>query len=341
MKVFNVRNVHDALPIVIAKLKHEGIERDSRNGPVLLFDEPCTTVYEKPLERVIYWEERDANPYFHFFESLWMLAGRKDVAFPAYFVASMKNFSDDGVNFHAAYGDRWRKHFGQDQLQTIIELLKKDPTDRRAVLSMWDANVDGLDKVGKDFACNLQAIFHITEEKKLNMTVTNRSNDIVWGAYGANAVHFSYLLEFMAAGIGIEVGKYYQVSNNLHAYKDTLEKVLPILETKNLTNPYDEGIKHVPLVNTPMDSWHKDLMMFMEQQDQVMGYQDVFFRKVANPLWASYAAFKDRSNPDRFIQAQSCLVGCKDTAWQKACFEWLERREAKFNKAKDDGVSYE
>ena len=56
---------------------------------------------------------------------------------------------------------------------------------------------------------------------------------MIWGAYGANAVHMSILLEYMAARIDCAVGTYYQFSNNLHAYVDTLEKV------KNIEPDYD------------------------------------------------------------------------------------------------------
>jgi len=341
MRVFNVRNVSEALPTVIKALQEEGIERESRNGPVLMFKTPVTTVYEKPLERVLYYPERDANPYFHLFESLWMLAGRQDVAFPCLFVSTMKNYSDDGVKFHAAYGHRWRKHFAGDQLQAVVEMLKKDPTDRRAVVTMWDPRVDGLGREGKDFPCNMQAIFSICPEGKLNMLVTNRSNDIIWGAYGANAVHFSYLLEFMAAAIGVPVGKYYQVSNNFHAYKATIDKGNVIQPS---TNPYDEPeLRHVPLVNTDMTTWHQDLMMFLEE-GPIVGFRDKFFRRVATPLWNSWLAFKRTEDPTRFETAKEILGQCTDTAWAAACYQWLERREAaaaRKARAQDDGVSHE
>ena len=59
----------------------------------------------------------------------------------------------------------------------------------------------------------------------LNMSVTNRSNDIVWGLFGANAVHMSILHEYMAARTESKVGVYTHFSNNAHAYLDTLEKI--------------------------------------------------------------------------------------------------------------------
>ena len=344
MRVFSCRNVHDALPTVIAALQEEGIERESRNGPVLMFPTPVTTVYQKPLERVLYYPERDANPYFHLFESLWMLGGRNDCAFPCIFVKNFDQYSDDGETFHAAYGHRWRRHFGLDQLEIIVEMLKKDPNDRRAILSMWDANVDGLGRVSKDFPCNMQAMFSIDHENKLNMLVSNRSNDIILGAYGANAVHFSYLLEFMAAAIGVEVGKYYQMSNNFHAYKANLSKGSVAIARPN---PYEEaGLVHVPLVNTNMDIWHQDLMMFLTE-GPIVGFRDKFFRRVATPMWNSHKAYRQLENPKRFEAAKEILGQCQDTAWAAAAFQWLERREEALLKkqrkerAQDDGVNHD
>lgn len=159
MKVINVRNVHHALPLALHELKQEGIDRESRNGPVRVFKTPVTTVYQNPTERVLFWAERDANPFFHFFESLWMLAGQNDVPFLAYFVKRMVTYSDYGKTFHGAYGHRWRQHFKDkdgnkiDQLAIVIKALKENPDDRRCVVQMWDSSVD-LGKQGKDFPCN-------------------------------------------------------------------------------------------------------------------------------------------------------------------------------------------
>lgn len=335
MHVINVRNVHDALPQALLDLEKLGVKRNSRNGAVIKFPTPVTTIYNKPLERVIFWEERDANPFFHLMESLWMLAGRRDVAFPAYYVSTMANYSDNGKDFHAAYGNRWRYHFGFDQLEIIAKGLIANPDDRRMVLGMWDPIAD-LGKEGKDFPCNLQAIFSRDEEGKLDMLVTNRSNDIIWGAYGANAVHFSYLMEFMALAIGCEVGKYYQMSNNFHVYENKLEPVKHLSKEANRSapglNPYDEGITHFPLIGKDTDivTWHGDLMMFMEY-GAVMGFRDPFFRRVVTPIYKSYEIFKDKENPNRFIEAKKAIVSCKDTAWMTACWQWLDRREKKAN----------
>jgi thymidylate synthase len=318
-----------------------GVKRDSRNGPVLVFPTPVTTVYSNPEERVVFWAERDANPFFHFYESLWMLGGRNDVASLTRFVPRMKDFSDDEQVFHGAYGHRWRSHFNYDQLTKIIEHLKTNPDDRRQVLAMWDAHVDLFAQEGKkDLPCNTQAMFSLSTGGCLDMLVTNRSNDIILGAYGANAVHFSYLQEYVARSLGVPVGTYYQVSNNFHCYlNNDYAKLQPLLNgMATCPQPYDdERIKHVPLINgTDRFAWDDQLDSFLLYGKAEAG-MDVFFRKVADPIVKAHRVYKSSKDLGRFNAVHGLINNCKDTAWRKACQEWMLRREAREKKASDDG----
>lgn len=338
MEVIQARNVHAALPEGIRLLKLKGVQRESRNGPVLVVPGPVTTVYERPEERVLFWPERDANPFFHLMESLWMLAGRNDVEFVCRFVKTMLNFSDDGRTFNAAYGHRWRHHFGFDQLPMIAEALRANPEDRRQVLQIWDSRRD-LGLASKDLPCNTQVYFQRDATGRLDMTVCNRSNDVVWGAYGANAVHFSYLQEYVAHLIGCSVGRYWQISNNFHGYLATMSKVEK-LDDKSAciystrVNPY-ESLKTFPLMQTSAKIWHEDLAMFMSGE-LAIGYRDPFFRRVAIPIRAAYEAWKNTEDGFRFEKASEILQQCKAEDWKLACEEWIERRaENHFRKQRE------
>lgn len=217
------------------------VRRNSRNGPVLVIDEPVTITYSHPTERVLFNQARDANPFMHLYESLWMLAGRNDVAPLAYYAKNFLNYSDDGKTLNGAYGYRWRhaeryewsnptdlyRSENVDQLKILIDHLKADPTSRRAVLQMWNVE-DDLLKIGlkeitteankqyrtfsppsRDVCCNLSVMFSLREivtnnvgkmsaaalesgareevtNCVLDMTVTNRSNDLVWGCLGSD-----------------------------------------------------------------------------------------------------------------------------------------------------------
>lgn len=330
MFVINVRNVHDALPEGLRQLQVHGVQRDSRNGPVLVMPGPTTTLYQKPRERVMFHPSRDANPFFHFVEGLWMLAGRNDVAFVAGYVKRMASFSDDGVTLHGAYGHRWRRHFGFDQLGHIVEALKENPEDRRNVLGMWDTKSD-LGRRGKDLPCNTQAYFTRNGSGALDMTVCCRSNDAIWGAYGANAVHFSMLQEYMALAIGCEVGRYWQMSNNFHAYLDTFTPLEHLVEESGdpylvSDNPYDsESLTPYPMMSTPAADWQSDLGMFL-QHGMTLGIRDPFFRKVANPIFEAHKIYK-AGGVHRFQDADTALTQCAAGDWRLACKEWVMRRE--------------
>ena len=133
MRVVYARNVNDALLKGLDMFNSETnyLVQESRNGTTYEIIDPVTTVFIKPWERVCLIHQRDANPFFHFIESLWMLAGRKDLETLTYFVKSMADFSDDGETLWGAYGWRWQSYFNKDQVTIIIEMLKKNPEDRR------------------------------------------------------------------------------------------------------------------------------------------------------------------------------------------------------------------
>lgn len=351
MKVINVRNVHMALPEALYQLSIDGVHRGSRNGDVIMFKEPVTTVYRKPTERVMFWGERDANPFFHLFESLWMLAGRRDVAYLSQFNSRISDYSDDGLIFHGAYGYRWFHWFRVNQITRIISMLRKNPDDRRAVLSIWDGGVDLLLANGKDVPCNISAVFNITHESKLDMIVYNRSNDMIWGCYGANAVHFSILQEYMASCIGVEVGVYRQVSNNLHAYEAVYNKVKQLADeaTDGFTinwsdSPYQrKDVTPFPLMSSSKDDWNDDLNHFLNQTNT--NYIDPFFKGVAQPMLDAWNLYKKGMLVEAIYEIDRCVA----TDWKKAGVDWLTRRLNKqqsdslrrLKRAQDDGVDYE
>jgi hypothetical protein len=357
MKVFEVSNVNQAVATVIPHLLKEGVLEESRNGRVLVAPDPVVTVYHNPTERVLFGATRAANPFFHLMESLWMLAGRNDLAFPRYFNKNFSSYSDDGKLVHGAYGWRWRKSFGYDQLAIIAEELKKNPASRRCVLSMWDASANevftvgeishekrGLDDLnlamsgGKDVPCNTAAYFD-ARGGVLNMTVVNRSNDAIWGAYGANAVHFSILQEYLAAWVGIPVGVYRQMSNNFHAYldiynEDKLAQIAQEAHDCDYYRPHMVRDKYVYPQGLLLDSsediaqFDRDLEKFFEMADQedtdYPAFETDFFDNVAAPIYTSWWARKEK-------QGDGLDWAAKITApdWRLACVEWIQRAEAK------------
>ena len=323
LKLITVVNVNDALCEGISLLRHTGLRMDSRNGPVIVAQSPVVTTYLKPTERVLFSPMRDCNPFFHLMEALWMLNGGQDVAWPCYFNKNFSQFSDDGKVFHGAYGYRWRKWFGYDQLNTIIAHLQKDSMSRRSVLQMWDAERDPAkaDAGGKDVPCNTTAYFDCLDDR-LNMTVCCRSNDIMWGAYGANAVHFSVLMEYVATSIGKPVGYYRQFSNNYHLYPAAfgMDKLALIAADAHESNHYGAAVKPFPLMQTPKVAWDADLKCFLSSTLEYT-YNDPFFNGVAMPMYRAWHQRKTKQGDGMEYVRQ---IAASD--WRLACEQWVERR---------------
>lgn len=342
MHVINASNINDATYHGLRHLLANGTVEPSRNGKVIVAEGPVCTVYEKPLERVLFSPLRDANPFFHLMESLWMLAGRNDIAWPVKFNSKFVNYSDDGKSQFGAYGWRWRDFFGYDQLDKIIKELQANPASRRCVLAMWNAyelgEYEDADSTllehcdlyvathgGKDVPCNTHAYFDC-RGGVLNMTVCNRSNDVVWGAYGANAVHFSFLQEYIAAKVGVPVGVYRQFSNNFHAYLDIYdrEKLNEIAENAAEADRYaaelQEGHKFVvPLISAGEEDFDEAVKCFIEGSH----YDSAFLSSVAAPMLEAWELRKGGSVGRALEVLEDSMVECD---WKTASMMWMRRR---------------
>ena len=332
-KIINCENVHEAFILGIDLFRWDGdiCKQESRAGTTLEYDGPVITTYKNPCQRVIFWEPRDANPFFHFMEGLWMLGGRDDVHFLTRYNKRMAEYSDNGVTLNGAYGHRWRRFFEKDQLDIIANRLQNDRTDRRCVLAMWDC-VRDLDRDTKDTPCNTHIYFKV-RNNKLNMTVCCRSNDMIWGAYGANAVHMSMLQEYMAARVGVEVGVYNQISDSFHVYEDVyneMERRLPEVDYYAMKypmtgSPYD-NISVYPMLAPDDDSirvFDEDLHSFHRIPADQWRFEHPFFIHVVQPIHKAWFMHKDKNTQGAISILKEF---CKAEDWSLACIEWLQRR---------------
>lgn len=321
------------------------IKQQSRNGEVLRIPHPVMVKYANPLDRVLFNPHRDCNHFFHLFEAMWMLAGRNDLLPLHYFVSTFSQFSDDGITLNGAYGYRWRHalemdtvydtgepqyKYTYDQLDAIIHELRDNPDSRRCVLLMWNV-MDDLKKIRSsvDTCCNTHAYFLLTDGK-LDMTVCNRSNDMVLGMLGANLVHFSFLQEYIANCVGVPVGNYYQITNNLHVYSwnwdpeywlagrskaplfyPTFERI-PLVQDKGR---FDEEVKIITdfpeatKLNDPVD---------LEQ----CPVKEPFLAKVVHPANVAFMYHKER----QYDKSLSWVDKIDQLDWRIACRQWVKKR---------------
>ena len=242
-KTNNFATIYPALN----ELLHDSEEQPSRNGgtrEVLQFK----TMIGSPQSRCVGVRNRNMNIFFLLAEAIWIWVGRSDVAFLDMFNSKMKNYSDDGVVFHAPYGFRLRfwgestlysesmpKHHleaSTDQISEALTMLQRNSDTRRVVMSIWNPDLD-LNVVTKDVPCN-DTVFLKVRNGELNMTIANRSNDLHWGL-PTNVFQFSFLLEIMSELLGLKVGTQVHNSDSLHIYdSNPITKTMLASSTPNL-----------------------------------------------------------------------------------------------------------
>lgn len=245
-------DVNHALPI-LARHLGGAVKVGSRQGEMTR--ERLMTHFElaNPLNRYITVPGRRASLPAQIAETMWVLAGRNDIAWLQNYLPRAGEFSDDGETWRAGYGPRirsWRaKEFtagpgtGQsmyherhiDQLRHVVSLLKDDPNTRRAVISLYDPAVDTAP--GKDIACNNWLHF-IARGGELHLHVATRSNDLWWGWSGINQFEWSVLLEIVAELTSLRVGQITYDITSLHLYEKHWERALEVANHGvNLTGP--------------------------------------------------------------------------------------------------------
>lgn len=328
------RNVNEAYVIASQLITSHGELENTRNGPALVVSEPVTTHYQVPEERVLFNAKRDANPFFHFFESLWILSGRNDVKWLSKFSSNISKYSDDGQRFYGAYGYRLRHSPRGDMLMNAVNMLIADPWSRRVYLPIYQPTDLGV--VSKDIPCNLGIKFELKRSKRdeeitrINMVVFNRSNDILWGCYGANVVHFSFIQEWMAMHLGVEMGWYEQISANWHCYENLYNKHdLVRIQTDGYYDPYRAGeVEHRPLLqkSEKPEDWDADHVTFMKEAQRippVAEYRTSFFRDTASPMLDCWEYYKEGKKELALSAADNILA----SDWRVACNLWLKRRK--------------
>ncbi len=225
------RDATEALPDLFRLLDEEGEEVGSRNGRVKELTHLGITLRE-PWRRELLLPGRKPNLPAQIAETMWVLAGRDDIEWLSHYLPRAEQFSDDGRTWRGAYGPRLR-----GQLSHVLDLLRNNPLDRRAVITLYDPQVDAAP--GKDIPCNNWLSFS-SRLGKLDLHVAVRSNDAMWGWSGINAFEWSVLQEITAGLLGIEVGGLHFSVTSFHLYQQHWRKAQGITEAAGFPGSLEE-----------------------------------------------------------------------------------------------------
>lgn len=229
-------------------LKSEAQVRCTRGEKCYELPEPYMFKITNPYAREITIPARRWNRYLPYAESLWIASGRNDMAFIRHYLANLDDYSDNGETMRGGYGPRFRhydsNHYDYDiraildegplevdQFRYIVECFKQDINTRRAIITIGDPLKDCFNnqrklKQTRDVPCTRMLQF-IKQPNcdKLNLIVTMRSNDLIFGASAVNIFNYTFLQEYFANILNLEMGDYIHIANNLHYYERHINMV--------------------------------------------------------------------------------------------------------------------
>lgn len=149
-------------------------------------------------------------------------------------------------HYNAAYKDQHTNYSGEgvDQLEALINTLKKDPTDRRMIVNAW--NPSYLQEMALP-PCHYS--FQVTSiDGEVNLLWNQRSVDVALGL-PFNIASYATLLHLLAKESGLQEGKLVGFLADTHIYENHIEGLkeqltrkpypLPTIETENFTTIYN------------------------------------------------------------------------------------------------------
>lgn len=289
-----------------------------------------TVTLARPKERFITIPGRRNDVFATIAETMWVLAGRNDMEYLARYLGRALQFSDDQKTWRGGYGPRLRAWGGVDQLDEVRKLLSSDPESRRAVVALFDPARDFVETL--DVPCNNWLHF-LVREGRVELNVTVRSNDILWGFSGINTFEWSVLHEMMAFWLDAQVGYGSFFISSLHLYDERNDQADRALAGYDGTTGYEEAWEGARFETAwddfadVLDRWfaiEARLAAGVDCQTEVEGFPDPLLRQFLQAIaikWAIVAG-ADESLQRELVDA----LGHSDVAF--ALHEQLFRDSA-------------
>ncbi|KIL75061.1 thymidylate synthase [Bacillus badius] len=176
-------------------------------------------------------------------------------------VYQQKVLTDDGFaqkfgDLGNVYGKQWRSWEGADgevydQIQYIIDEIKRNPDSRRLLCNAWSASELKNQQLPP---CHYAFQFYVAEGK-LSCMFNMRSNDVFLGL-PFNIASYALLTHLIAHECGLEVGELIYTGADVHIYSNHIEQVEKQLQREPRPLPQ---VKLNPEVKSVFDFTMEDI----------------------------------------------------------------------------------
>lgn len=159
-------------------------------------------------------------------ELLWYLSGEDHIRNLRKHTRIWDAWADENGNLDTAYGRYWRRfpspyldehgHWKVrevDQIQFVIDTLRKEPYSRRMVVTAWEP---GNATTSKLPPCHYSFVFNVQGDR-LNCHLTQRSGDIALGI-PFNLACYATLTQIIAQEVGLQPGWFSHTIVDAHIY---------------------------------------------------------------------------------------------------------------------------
>lgn len=208
--IYKASNVRDFCRTV----SRHGLRYNSRQGEI---SEMLMTSFDVDPAVLDACRIRKFNLGFAVAEFASLVTGRDEESMFTAHIADYTRFCSNG-KLDNSYGSRVSMH-----IESLIGLLKTQPTARQAVLTINDTELHMLTK-SLHHPCTLSIQFLIRDDK-LHMQVNMRSNDAYLGVT-TDVVVFRLLQLYIASHLNVVPGRYTQTAGSLHVY----DWALPVID---------------------------------------------------------------------------------------------------------------
>ena len=194
-------------------------------------------------------------------ELIWLLSGNTNIKYlHDNNVTIWDEWADENGNLGPVYGHQWRNFNSQgiDQIKDVIERIKKNPQDRRMIVTAW--NPAQINEMALP-PCHCFFQFDVTPDGKLNCQLYQRSCDMFLGV-PFNIASYSLLTMMVAQVCGLKPGEFVHTLGNAHIYSNHFEQVKLQLTRK----PY-------PLPEMKINPEVKNIDDFRFEDFELVNYQ--------------------------------------------------------------------